>query len=77
VTLASPFSICLRASIAVIRHHDQKASRDKSVYLAFIATHDQRNSGQKLKYGRNLEAGADAETMDDASYWFIYLACSS
>jgi hypothetical protein len=28
-----------------------------------IAVHHQQKSGQKLKQGRNLEAGADAETM--------------
>ena len=29
----------------------------------------QRKSGQELTQGRNLEAGADAEAMEDAAYW--------
>ena len=35
-----------------------------------ITVHHQRKSGQELKQGRNLEAGADVETMRDT-------ACSS
>ena len=35
-----------------------------------IAVHRQRKSGQELKQGRSLEAGADAEAMGwDAAYW--------
>jgi hypothetical protein len=37
--------------------------------LSFHTTvHYQRKSGQELKQGRNLEAGADAETTEDAAY---------
>ena len=31
--------------------------------------HHQKQSGQELKQGGNLEAGADAEAMEGAAYW--------
>jgi hypothetical protein len=34
-----------------------------------ITVHHQRKSGQELKQGRNLEAGADEEVMEGAAYW--------
>ena len=34
-----------------------------------ITVHHQRKSGQGLKEGRNLEAGADAEAMEGAADW--------
>ena len=37
--------------------------------LTLLSLFIQRKSGQKLKQGRNLEAGADAEVMEDAAYW--------
>ena len=37
-----------------------------------ITVHRQRKSGQELKQGRNLEAGADAEAMEKGHL----LACS-
>ena len=30
-----------------------------------------KKSGQELKQGRNLEAGADADVMENAAYWFV------
>ena len=39
---------------------------EKRVSLA----HHQRTLGQELKQGRNLEAGADAEAIKGATYWF-------
>jgi len=38
------------------KHHDQSNF--------FIIAHHSRKSGQELKPGRNLEAGADAEAME-------------
>jgi hypothetical protein len=49
------------------KHHDQEASwGGKGLFsLHFhIAVEHQRKSGQELKWGKNLEAGADAEDMD-------------
>jgi hypothetical protein len=40
--------------------------------LTLLSLFIQRKSGQKLKQGRNLEAGADAETMEEG----CLLACS-
>ena len=46
---------------------------DKSLIgLYFITAHYLRKSGQELKQGRNLEAGADAEAMEGS----CLLACS-
>ena len=60
--------ICLSLGfIAAMKHHDQKASweRKRFIQLHFhIAIYHQKKSGQKLKQGRNLEAGADAEAKE-------------
>jgi hypothetical protein len=56
----------VRVSIAVMKLHDQKASRgEKCIFgLHFhVISHHQRKLGQELKQDRNLEAGAGAETM--------------
>ena len=59
-------------SIAATKLHDQKASwGGKGLYL-HIAVQNQRKSGQELKQGRNLEAGADAEATEEC----CLLACS-
>ena len=43
-----------------------------------VAVHYQRKTGQELKQGRNLEAGADAEAMEGATYTILhYMACSA
>jgi hypothetical protein len=48
--------------MAVMKHHDQNASWGRKCGLCFhITVHHQQKSGQELKQGRNLEAGADAE----------------
>jgi hypothetical protein len=49
------------------KHHEQEASwRGKGLFsLHFhIAVHHQRKSGQELTQARNLESGADAETVE-------------
>jgi hypothetical protein len=54
------------------KHHDQEASwGGKSLFSLHFhtAVHHQRKSGQELTQGRNLEAGADAEAMENAAYW--------
>jgi len=56
----------VRVSTAATKHHDQKASwGGKGLFgLHFhITVHHQRKSGQELKQGRKLEAGADAKTI--------------
>jgi len=44
-----------------------------------ISVHHQRKLGQELKWGKNLEAGADAEAMEECCLlacfsWFIQSA---
>lgn len=34
-----------------------------------ITVHHGRKSGQERKQGKNLEAGADVQAMEDAAYW--------
>ena len=61
-------SLCLRIPTASMKHHDQKSDlgRGKDFFsLRFhIAVHYERKSGQELKHGRSLMAGADAEAME-------------
>jgi hypothetical protein len=69
----------VRVSIAAMKHHDQKASwGGKGLFsLHFhIAVRHQRKSGQELTQGRNLEAGADADALEECCLlacfpWFI------
>ena len=49
----------------------KKKIGEERVYF-HIAVHHQKKSGQELKQGRNLEAGADAEAMEGC----CLLACS-
>jgi hypothetical protein len=61
----------VRVTIAVIKHNGQNQDKEKRVCLvhASSAVHHWGKSGQELTQGRNLEAGADAEDMEDAAYW--------
>jgi hypothetical protein len=55
-----------------MKHHDQKARWEGKTLTGLqfhITVHHQRKSGQELKQGRKLEAGADAEAMEGAAYW--------
>ena len=45
--------------------------------LPYHTVHHPKKSGQELKQGRNLEAGADAEAMRVASYWLVLHALLS
>jgi hypothetical protein len=62
----------LTFSLAAKKHHNQRASWEEkglfSLYFQMIV-HHWRKSGQEIKQGRNLEAGADAEAMVSAAYW--------
>ena len=54
--------ICLRFLIAVMKHYDKKASwGEEGLFNLYfhIGVHFCRKSRQKLKQGKNLEAGAD------------------
>ena len=66
----------LRDSVSVTKYHDQKASWGRkglfNLYLQIIG-HHWRKSGQEVKLGRNLEAGADLEAFEGC----CLLACSS
>jgi hypothetical protein len=44
-----------------------REQRVYSGYTSHIAVDHQRKSGQELKQGRNLEAGVDAEAMEEFS----------
>jgi hypothetical protein len=49
------------------KHHDQEAScGGKGLFClhVYIAVHHRSKSGHELTHGRNLEAGADAESME-------------
>ena len=68
---SSEDSILVRVSIAATKHHDPKASwGGQGLFgLCFqITVYHWRKLGQKLKQGRNLEAGADAESWRSAAY---------
>jgi hypothetical protein len=57
----------LRVFTAVMKHHDQKVSWTERGFFSLHfqnTVHTWRKSGFELKQDRNLEAGADAETMD-------------
>jgi hypothetical protein len=63
--------LCLRVTIAVMKHPDQMNSgRKRFIWLTLPHhCHRWRKSGQELTQGRNLEAGADTEGMAGAAYW--------
>ena len=66
-------NVLVRVTIVVIKHHDQSNWEMKGLIWLLL----RRKSGQELKQGRNLEAGADAETMEGAAYWLVPMACSA
>ena len=53
-----------KVSIAAVKHHGPNF---------YITIHHQKKFGQELKHGRNLEAGANAETTDA----LLFLTCSA
>ena len=64
--------VLVRVSIVLMKHQDQKATwggRDLLVLHFCITAHQQEKSGQKLRQGRDLEAGAVAGAMEGAAYW--------
>ena len=66
-------SALVRVSVAATKHHHQNNLEGKGIGLYFQSTVHHQKTGQKLKEGRNLEAGADVETMEGC----CILACSS
>jgi hypothetical protein len=67
-------SVCTRVAITALKHCDQKQVWWGEGALGshfHVAVYHWRKSGQKLKQGRNLEAGADAEAMEG----YCLLAC--
>ena len=59
------------SSIVAMKYRDQKASwGEKGLFGLCLHTDSHgMKSGQELKQGRNLKAGADAEAMERAAYW--------
>ena len=55
--------VLIRISIASMKHMTKASWGGKGLFsLCFhVTVHHQRKSGQELKQGRNLEAGADTE----------------
>ena len=69
--------VLVRVPIAATKHHGQKAScRGKGLFGPHfqIIVHHWRKPGLELKQGWNLEAGADAETMEELLSCFPWLA---
>jgi hypothetical protein len=68
----------------MMKHRDQKQpgerGKDSLGFCFHITTtvHQQRKSRQELKLGRNLEAGADVEAMEECSLLtLLSTGCSS
>lgn len=60
--------------LLLINHHDQSNLESKEFYfLLQVVLHHWQKSGQKLKYGRKLEARTDTETLEEC----CFVACSS
>lgn len=73
-TQLGKWSVLGRASAAVAKHDDQKATAggEGLFELHFnIALHHLRKSGQKFKQSKNLEARSGAESRRGASYWLV------
>jgi len=67
-------SVLVRVTMAVMKHHDQRANWEGKGLLGLhfqIVVHHRRKSGQELTQDRNLEAGADAEAVEEG----CLLAC--
>jgi hypothetical protein len=62
--------VLVRVAVAVTKHHGQS----NSVYLVYSILHHGRESNRA---GRNQEAGAGAEAMVGAAYWFAPMVCSA
>ena len=64
--------VLVKISIALTKHHDQKARCVGGVYFSLyfhIAAHHWKKAGQESKQGRNLEEETDAEAHGGAAYW--------
>ena len=63
-------SLCalVLVSPTAMKHHDHKASWGFLGLHFQIIIHHWRKSGKELNLGWNLEAGADAEAMEGATY---------
>ena len=72
--------VLVRISIIATKHYDQKARwGGKGLFsLHFHSTVDgQKEAGQKLKQGSNLEGGAGAEAMEECLLTGLLLTASS
>ena len=71
---AKVFVDCLRVSVAKMKPHDQKETWGRRcLFSSYPHIYHQRKLGQKLRQGKNLEAGADSEALSGC----CLLACSS
>ena len=62
-------SVLVRATIVVMKHYDQSNVERKRFicFMLCITVHHGRKLGQELKQGRNLEAGADIQAVEERS----------
>ena len=61
----------------MIQHHDQKQLGEKRVYLAYSSTSlfiIKDSLDRNSKQARNIETGADTDTMEGAAYWLAQSA---
>jgi hypothetical protein len=64
--------VLLGISIAVVKHHDQCNLGRNGLHIpSHSPLREIRTSGQELKQGRNLEAGADAESIEGYCFFFF------
>ena len=57
-----------------MEHQDQRQLERKGLisWQSLLTGHHQKQGGQELKQGGNLEAGADAQAMKGAAYWLAF-----
>jgi hypothetical protein len=68
------FLVLVWISIAMMKHREPMANcrKRRFIWLTLLyCYHQRRKLGQELKQGRNLEAGADAESLEGAAYWLV------
>jgi hypothetical protein len=59
---SSSISVFVRMIVAMRKHHDQKQDGEERIYFAYISTSLFITEGSQ---DRNLEAGADADAMEE------------
>lgn len=74
--LASDRLVLVRVSITMTKHHDQKGNwggKEEICFTFLYCSPSLGKSEQELRQGRDLEAGVDAEAMEDAAHGLLRL----